>query len=60
MAKPPDTGPKLADAPRQVVTLGHLKERYLTTHANGTIETNSLDTCLGGFGGFYTAAVPAG
>jgi hypothetical protein len=43
--KPPDPGPKLADAPRHVVTLGHLKERYLTTHANGTIEANSLDTC---------------
>ncbi len=43
--KPPDIGPKLADAPRQAVTLGHLKERYLTTHANGTIEANSLDTC---------------
>ena len=43
--KPPDTGPTLADAPRQAVTLGHLKDRYLTTHANGTIEANSLDTC---------------
>ncbi len=43
--KPPDIGPTLADAPRQAVTLGHLKDRYLTTHANGTIEANSLDTC---------------
>lgn len=43
--KPPDIGPTLADAPRKAVTLGHLKERYLTTHGNGTIETNSLDTC---------------
>ncbi len=43
--KPPDTGPTLADAPRQAVTLGHLKDRYLSTHANGTIEANSLDTC---------------
>lgn len=25
--------------------LGHLKERYLTAYANGTIEANSLDTC---------------
>src|SRR5579884_886037 len=33
--KPPDIGPTLADAPRKAVTLGHLKERYLTTHANG-------------------------
>jgi integrase len=43
--KPPDIGPTLADAPRQAVALGHLKDRYLTTHANGTIEANSLDTC---------------
>jgi integrase len=43
--KPPDIGPTLADAPCQAVTLGHLKDRYLTTHANGTIEANSLDTC---------------
>ncbi len=43
--KLPDTGPTLAHAPRQAVTLGHLKDRYLTTYANGTIETNSLDTC---------------
>lgn len=43
--KPPDIGPTLADSPRTAVTLGHLKERYLTTHANGTIEANSHDTC---------------
>src|SRR5271163_1574343 len=42
---PPATGPTLAAAPRQAVTLGHLKDRYLATHANGTIEANSLDTC---------------
>ena len=30
---------------RQAVTLGRLKERYLATHGNGTIEANSLDTC---------------
>lgn len=42
---PPDAGPTLPNAPRQAVTLGHLKDRYLTTHANGTIEANSLDTC---------------
>ena len=29
--QPPDTGPTLAAAPRQAVTLGHLKDRYLTT-----------------------------
>lgn len=43
--KPPDIGPTLADAPRQVVSLGHLKDRYLATHGNGTVEANSLDTC---------------
>ena len=41
---PPDIGPTLADSPRQVVTIGHLEDRYLATHANGTIEANSLDT----------------
>jgi integrase len=53
--KPPDAGPTLADAPRQVVTLGHLKDRYLTTHANGTIEANSLDTCKLHLGHFSRA-----
>jgi integrase len=43
--KPPDIGPTMADAPRQAITLGHLKGRYLTTYANGTLEANSLDTC---------------
>src|SRR5271165_4708497 len=43
--KPPDTGPTLADAPRQIITVGLLRDRYLATHANGTIEANSLDTC---------------
>src|SRR6185437_4907794 len=42
--KPPD-GPTLVDAPRQAVTIGHLQDRYLSTHGNGTIEANSLDTC---------------
>jgi hypothetical protein len=42
---PPNSGPTLPNAPRQTVTLGHLKDRYLTTHGNGTIEANSLDTC---------------
>lgn len=41
--KPPDIGPTLA--PRQAVTLSILKDRYLATHGNGTIEANSLDTC---------------
>ena len=42
---PPIAGPTLPDSPRQVVTLGQLKDRYLSTYANGTIEANSLDTC---------------
>jgi integrase len=61
--KPPDIGPTLADAPRQVVTLGHLKDRYLTTHGNGTIEENSLDTCrlhLGHFARVLGEAFPMG
>src|SRR5579871_3825779 len=33
--KPRDLGPTLPEAPRQVVTLGVLKERYLATHGNG-------------------------
>jgi hypothetical protein len=37
-----------ADAPQRAASgclLGDLKERYLITHANGTVEANSLDTC---------------
>src|SRR5579864_1982093 len=61
--QPPDTGPTLAAAPRQAVTLGHLKDRYLTTHANGTIEANSLDTCklhLGHFARILGDSFPLG
>lgn len=43
--KPANIGPTLADVPRQAVTLGHVKDRYLATHFNGTIEVNSLDNC---------------
>jgi integrase len=43
--KPPDAGPTLPNAPRQAVTLSYLKERYVSTHGNGTIEANTLDTC---------------
>ena len=43
---PPNVGPTLAEiAPRKTVTLGQLKDRYLSTYANGTIEANSLETC---------------
>ncbi len=50
--QPPDTGPTLAAAPRQVITVGLLRDRYLATHGNGTIEANSLDTCKLHFGHF--------
>jgi hypothetical protein len=43
--KPPDSRPTLPNSPRQAVTIGHLKDRYLTTYANSTIEASSLDTC---------------
>ncbi len=43
--KPPDVGPTLAEAPRQVITVGLLRDRDLATHSNGTIEANSLYTC---------------
>jgi integrase len=61
--KPPDLGPTLADSPRQAVTIGHLKDRYLITHANGTIEQNSLDTCklhLGHFARILGDGFPLG
>ena len=32
-------------ARRHPLTLGYLKDKYLTTHANGTVEANTLDTC---------------
>jgi WD40 repeat protein len=43
--KPPDAGPTPGAAPGQTVTLGHLKDRYLVTYGNGTIEASSLDIC---------------
>jgi integrase len=42
---PPDIGPTLPETTRKAVTLSQLKDRYLSTHANGTIEANTLDTC---------------
>ena len=59
--KPPEVGPTLAESPRKAVTLGHLRDRYLATHANGTIEANSLYTCrihLNHFVGFFGEAFP--
>jgi integrase len=61
--KPPDTRPTLPAAPRQVVTLGQLRERYLATHGNGTLEANTLDTCrlhLGHFCRLLGAGCPLG
>jgi integrase len=61
--KPPTTGPTLDDAPRQVVTLGHLRDRFLATHANGSLEANSLDTCkihLGHFVRVFGENLPLG
>jgi integrase len=55
--------PVLSQSPRKAVTLGHLKDRYLTTHANGTIEANSLYTCrlhLKHLTGFLGEGFPVG
>jgi len=41
---PPDV-PTLPQAPRKAVTIGHLKDRYVSAHSNGTIELSSLNTC---------------
>jgi integrase len=60
--KPPDV-PNLPDAPRKAVTIAHLKERFLVTFGNGTIEANSLDTCklhLSHFCRFLGEAFPLG
>jgi integrase len=61
--QPPNVGPTLPQAPRKVVTLGHLKDRYLSAHSNGTIEANSLYTCrlhLKHFVGFLGESFPIG
>jgi integrase len=61
--KPPESGPTLPAAPRQVITVGLLRDRYLATHGNGTIEDNSLDTCklhLGHFCRVLGAGSPLG
>jgi integrase len=39
-----DSTPEPAPRPRDETTLGILRDRYLTTHSNGTIEENSLAT----------------
>lgn len=42
--RPPAEAPRLPDAPRQAVTLGRLRDRYLETLGNGTVEANTLST----------------
>src|SRR5438132_4597174 len=37
-----DLTPEPATRPRDETTLGILRDRYITTHSNGTIEENSL------------------
>src|SRR4029077_3239430 len=39
-----DQTPEPAPQPRDQMTLGILRDRYVTTHSNGTIEENSLAT----------------
>src|SRR5581483_7163607 len=41
---PPAAVPTLPEAPRKAVTLAHLRDKYLATLGNGTVETNSLAT----------------
>jgi integrase len=41
---PPATGPVLPATPRRVVTLARLRDEYLETHGNGTVEANTLYT----------------
>jgi integrase len=41
--RPPD-GTALPESPRKAATLAHLKDRYLATLGNGTVEANSLYT----------------
>ena len=43
--KPPQAANGMPINSRSSVTVLQLKERYLATHSNGTIEANSLDTC---------------
>src|SRR5207244_3106697 len=50
-----DHTPEPAPQPRDRTTLGILRDRYITTHSNGTIEANSLDTCKLHLGHFCRA-----
>ncbi|WP_020476154.1 tyrosine-type recombinase/integrase [Zavarzinella formosa] len=42
--KPSEAIPTLPEARRQVVTLGHLRDRYLAAIGNGAVEANTLYT----------------
>jgi integrase len=60
---PPNIGPTLPSAPRQAVTLSHLKDRFLEAHGNGSLEANSLYTCkihLGHFCRIFGVGCPVG
>jgi hypothetical protein len=41
----PPAAPSAPDVTRRGVSLARLKDAYLTTHGNGTLETSSLATC---------------
>jgi len=61
--KPPGALPVLPEAKRTAVTLGHLRDRYLETHGNGTLEANTLYTCKIHFAHFarvFGAGQPVG
>jgi integrase len=45
-----DDTPEPAPKPRDQTTIGILRDRYITTHSNGTIEENSLGTIRLHFG----------
>src|SRR5439155_19557241 len=47
-----DDTPEPPPQPRDQTTLGILRDRYVTTHSNGTIEENSLGTVRLHFGHF--------
>jgi integrase len=50
-----DVTPEPAPRPRDETTLGTLRDRYITTHSNGTIEENSLATVRLHFSNFCRA-----
>jgi hypothetical protein len=51
---PTKVAPTLPETPRKGVTLIHLRDRWIETYANGTIEASSLKTCRIHFNHFCT------